>query len=356
MNDQTRTKGRGAQHNPTNRFAAHSYESRDDYLEYCRLEDEAPESLKTSYIPVFPKTLVTPVNSPDVGFKWSINPYQGCEHGCTYCYARNSHEYWGYSAGKEFEQKILVKQNAVELLEKLFNKRTWKPDLIMLSGNTDCYQPAERKFGITRKLLARFDAWGNPVGIITKNSLILRDLDLLRSLNDKNLLRVTLSITTLNEQLRRFMEPRTASVKQRLKTLEVLSKAGIQVNVNMAPIVPGLNSHEVFDLVKTVADHGAHSAIYLLVRLNGQIGEIFETWVRMTYPERADKVLNQIKAVHQGQLNDTRWGKRMKGDGHEAENIRHLFQLAVKQYLNKGERKALDLQQYRKPGSQLYLF
>lgn len=356
MNDQTRTKGRGAQHNPTNRFAAHSYESRDDYLEYCRLEDEAPESLKTSYIPVFPKTLVTPVNSPDVGFKWSINPYQGCEHGCTYCYARNSHEYWGYSAGKEFEQKILVKQNAVELLEKQFHKRTWKPELIMLSGNTDCYQPAERKFEITRKLLERFDAWGNPVGIITKNSLILRDLDLLRSLNEKKLLRVTLSITTLNEELRRFMEPRTASVKQRLKTLEILSKAGIQVNVNMAPIVPGLNSHEVFDLVKTVADHGAHSAIYLMVRLNGQIGEIFEHWVRMTYPERADKVLNQIKAVHQGQLNDNRWGKRMKGDGVEAENIRNMFQLAVKQHLNNGDREPLDLQQFRKPGSQLHLF
>jgi DNA repair photolyase len=326
-------KGRGAQTNPHNRFFKHQYEADQDYLEYCRLEDEEPESTRTKYINIYPKNILTKNNSPDLGFDWSINPYQGCEHGCVYCYARNTHEYWGYSAGEDFEKKILIKQNAPEILTKTFSKKSWKPEMVMFSGNTDCYQPAERKFQTTRQLLQVFLKHKHPVGLITKNSLILRDLDILTELNKLNLLRVTLSITSLSEETRRLLEPRTASVKQRLKTLEVLTNAGIAVNVNMAPIIPGINNHEVFDLIKTVGQLGANSAVYIMVRLNGQIGDIFSAWVKQALPDRADKILNQIKETHGGKLNESDWSKRMRGEGVLALQVKNMFELARKKYI-----------------------
>ena len=339
-----RYKGRGVQINPHNKFFAHQVEVDPEYLEYCLTEDEQAEDLKTKYVRVFPKTIITKNDSPDVGFDYSINPYQGCEHGCAYCYARNTHEYWGYSAGKDFERVILYKPTAPLLLKQTFQKKNWEPKMIMLSGNTDCYQPAERKFKITRGILETCLKHKHPVGIITKNSLIVRDLEILTQLNALNLLRVTLSITTLNEELRRKMEPRTASVKQRLKTLQILSDAGIQVNVNMAPIIPGLNAHEIFEMVKTIAQHGAYSAIYLMVRLNGHIGPIFEDWVREAYPERANKVLNQIKHSHGGRLNDSRFKTRMRGEGQYAEMTKATFARAIKEFMPKREREPLDLE------------
>lgn len=347
---------RGAQTNPTNRFLKGEYEWRDDYLEYCRLEEEEVESDRTKYVEVFPKTIVTKNNSPDVPFTWSINPYQGCEHGCIYCYARNSHEYWGYSMGKDFERVILHKPDAPRMLEKWFRKRGYQPEMIALSGNTDCYQPAERKMEITRSLLKVFADYRHPTGMITKNALILRDLDLIQELHQHNLVRITLSITTLNEELRRFMEPRTSSIRNRLKAVEEIAKLGIPVNVNLAPIIPGLNSHEVFDLVKAAADHGANSANYIMVRLNGQICDIFEDWVYKHYPERANKVLNQIRESHGGHLHDSDWGKRMKGEGNVAQQIKDMFDLARMRFLPQKKTPPLNVEAFRIPGSQMSLF
>jgi len=332
-------RGRGAQQNPNNRFAA-----QERVIEHIEGVDEDGESegRRTQYLEIFPKSIVTKVNSPDLGFNWSMNPYQGCEHGCIYCYARGSHEYYGYSAGRDFEEKVLYKKNAAQLLEATFQKKSWQPDLIVLSGNTDCYQPAERKFEITRQLLEVCLKYRHPVGIITKNSLILRDLDLITQLNELNLLRLTLSITTLDEEVRRKMEPRTASVNQRLKTLQALSEAGIKVNVNMAPIIPAINSHEIFELVKTVGEHGANTASYILVRLNGHNGDLFTDWVQQNFPDRAEKVLNLIKETHGGTLNENRWKVRMKGEGTYAEQVKTMFNLAKKKFLPQQQLPAVN--------------
>lgn len=335
-------KGRGAQEEVANRFSSHTHELRNDFLNYCATEGEEPRKSKTVFINTYPKTIVNKVSSPDVGLEFSLNPYQGCEHGCIYCYARNSHEYWGYGAGLDFEQKVLVKRNAVELLDKKLRSKAWKASPIVLSGNTDCYQPIEKKLEITRDLLKTFLKYKHPVGIITKNSLIQRDLDILKELSQDNLVRVNLSITSLDEKIRMLLEPRTATIKKRLQTLEVLSEAGIPVNVMMAPIIPGINSHEILPLVKTIADRGACGVGYTIVRLNGAIGEIFSTWIRKALPDRAEKVLNQIAACHGGSLNDSRFGHRMRGDGKFAEQVQDQFRLARNKFLAGRERPKLN--------------
>lgn len=321
---------RGATTNPHNRFLRQEY-SREHEEGIDLAPDE--ETGRTVFLEVFPKSIVNPVKSPDVGMDFSINPYQGCEHGCVYCYARNSHEYWGYSAGVDFEQKILVKKTAADLLRKKLDGKNWQPRAISLSGNTDCYQPIERKLKITRSLLEVFREYNHPVGIITKNALISRDLDILTDLAKKNLVKVFLSITTLSEELRRNMEPRTATIAQRLKTLEVLSKAGIPTGVMMAPIIPGLNSHEILPLAKAVAERGALKVGYTMVRLNGQIGGIFENWLRHSYPDRADKVMRQVASVHGGKVRDSRFGTRMKGEGSYAEMVKNTMAIARERYL-----------------------
>jgi len=352
-------KGRGAQSQIHNPFENAVYEWRADFLNHCDSEEESPVSSRTKFIDVHPKSIFSKNSSPDVPFNWSINPYQGCEHGCVYCYARNSHEYWGYNAGLDFERVILIKQKVRELVHKKLSSKTWKPALVVLSGNTDCYQPIERKKQLTRQVLQTFLDHRHPIGVITKNAMIQRDVDVLKELAARNLLRVTISITTLNESLRRKLEPRTASVKQRLKTVELLSKAGIPVRVNAAPIIPALNSSEVFDLVKASADAGAQNVEYILVRLNGRIAQVFEEWIHRAYPERAEKVLNLIKQTRQGKLNDSRWGARMKGDGAIAQQIADSFKLAKTKYLTETVTPALDFSQFGKrkdKGQQLGLF
>jgi DNA repair photolyase len=335
--------GRGAGTNPHNRFLSARYESTDEAVMWWQ-EEELDEEKKrrTSFIEVHPKSILSENNSPDIPFRYSINPYNGCEHGCVYCYARNSHEYWGYSAGRDFEEKILYKPDAPQMLRKIFQSGKWKPELIVLSGNTDCYQPVERQMMITRKLLEVFLEHRHPVGIITKNALILRDLDLLCELNKQNLVSVIISVTTLHEELRRAMEPRTSSVTNRLKAIETLSAAGIQVGVNMAPIIPGLNSDEIFTLVEEVAKRGAVSVGYIMARLNGQIATIFEDWIKATLPERADKVLQLIRETHGGTLNESRWKTRMKGEGHYADNISAMFKVAKRKFLPNQVQSALD--------------
>jgi len=325
-------KGRGAQLNAHNRFLKHIYEQREDFLEFCRLEGEEADQNKTEYIPVFPKTVVNKVTSPDVGMGYSMNPYQGCEHGCVYCYARNAHEFWGFDAGLDFERKILVKKEAARLLEEKLQSKTWKAATIVLSGNTDCYQPAERQFEITRRCLEVFYKYRHPVGIITKNALVLRDLDILKQLSAHQLVGINISITSLSEKTRRLLEPRTATIKRRLQTVKTLSEHGIPVNAMLAPIIPGINSHELMKLAKTAADHGALSFGFTVVRLNGAIGQIFTDWIKKAMPDRAEKVLHLIQDCHGGSINDSRFGIRSRGEGKIAEQIHDMARLARQKY------------------------
>lgn len=332
MKSQEYIQGRGAQQNFPNKFLEYSYETRDDFLEFCRIEGEEADRNKTQYIPIFPKTIVNKVTSPDVGMMYSMNPYQGCEHGCIYCYARNTHEFWGYSAGLDFERKILVKKAAPELLEDKIKSKRWEAQTIVLSGNTDCYQPAEKKFKITRGCLEVFLKYRHPVGVITKNALILRDLDILKELAQDQLVGVNVSITSLSEETRRILEPRTATIKRRLETIRILSENNIPVNAMLAPIIPGINSHEIMNLAKAAADNGALSFAFTVVRLNGAIGQIFTDWIKKTLPDRADKVLHQIEACHGGTLNDSRFGIRSRGEGQIATQIHDLVKLARHTY------------------------
>jgi len=346
-------KGRGAQVNTHNKFAAQRYVA--EHVE--GLDEEFLENSNTQLIEENPKKIISVNDSPDLRMGYSLNPYQGCEHGCIYCYARNAHEYWGYSAGLDFERKIIVKRNAATVLERQFNARGYQPQPIMLSGNTDCYQPVERKLGITRAILQVLLRYRHPVSIISKNNLILRDLDILSQLASLGLVHVAISLNSLDESLRQKMEPRTVTAKGRLHVIRRLSDAGIPVMVMCAPIIPGLNSNEVPRVIEAAAHHGASGAGYTIVRLNGAIGELFTDWVHKAYPDRAEKVLHGIAACHGGKLNDSRWGTRMKGEGHEAESIRQLFKLAVKQYLGDRRLPPLRLDLFTpKGGKQLDLF
>ncbi|NNF81634.1 MAG: PA0069 family radical SAM protein, partial [Flavobacteriaceae bacterium] len=288
--------------------------------------------VKTTYKEVHPKTIVNKITSPDVGMEYSMNPYQGCEHGCIYCYARNTHEYWGYGPGLDFESRILIKRNAARLLEAQIRKKSWQARPIVLSGNTDCYQPAEKKFKITRECLEVFLKYRHPVGIITKNALVLRDLDLLKALNKHGLVAVHISITSLSEKTRRLLEPRTATIQRRLNTVQTLSRHGIPVNVMMAPIIPSINSHEILNMAKAVSEAGALSMGHTMVRLNGAIGHIFYDWIKKNMPDRANKVMRQIESCHGGNLNDSRFGIRMRGEGKIANQINDLIKLSKKKY------------------------
>jgi DNA repair photolyase len=343
MNPMSIIKGRGAQLNVHNRFFQQQHETRDEFLEYCKKEGEQPDKNRTLYLKVFPKTIVNKIESPDVGMMYSMNPYQGCEHGCVYCYARNSHEFWGFSAGLDFERRILIKKTAPDLLEKLFKKKTWSAHTIVMSGNTDCYQPAEKKYKITRQCLELFLKYKHPVGIITKNSLITRDLQILKALAKDNLIAVNISITSLSEDTRRILEPRTTTIKKRFETVKILSDNGIPVNVMLAPIIPSINSHEILLLAKAASDHGALSIAHTIVRLNGAIGQIFSDWIYKTMPDRADKVLHQIENCHSGNLNDSRFGTRMCGEGKIAEQINQLVKLARLKYFKGKEMPKLTI-------------
>lgn len=346
-------KGRGAQFNTKNKFLRQEFVT--EHIE--GIDEQFETNPKTTFYFENPKKIVNKVESPDVGPAYSMNPYQGCEHGCVYCYARNTHTYWGFSAGMDFEQKIIVKENAPKLLEATFDHPKWVAVPIMLAGNTDIYQPAERKFQITRRLLEVFIKYKHPVGTITKNALILRDVDLLQELAKYNLVHSSVSITSLVEETRLMLEPRTATAKQRLKVVETLSKAGIPVNVMIAPLIPSINNHEIPEIMKRVADAGAVSAGYTIVRLNGQIGEIFTDWIRKQYPDRAEKVLNQIKDAHGGSLNDSRFATRMKGEGNYAKTIAQLFKSSKERYLKGRVFLPLSTEHFKRPEKgQLSLF
>ncbi len=340
-------KGRGAQIKSDNKYLKNQYTT--DHIE--GLDEELLEIPQTQIFHETPKKIVNKVNSPDLNFGYSMNPYQGCEHGCIYCYARNTHEYYGFSAGLDFETKIIIKQNAPALLEKHLLQPSWQAVPIMLSGNTDCYQPQEKKFEITRKMLQVLLKYRHPVGIITKNALIQRDIDILNELAKDRLINVMISITTLDEELRRQMEPRTVSTIKRLQTIETLAKESIPVGVMNAPIIPGLNHHEIPNILKAASDHGATACGMSVVRLNGSISKIFEDWLRKNFPDRFDKVWNQISELHGGNVNDSVFGRRMTGDGTIANAIQQLYRVAKKKYFTGKGMAPLDLTKFRKGGN-----
>ena len=320
-------KGRGAQYNPANPFAAHEY-----VREHWEGIDEDLPDVHTKVFFEYPRKVVNQVDSPDLGFDYSLNPYQGCEHGCAYCYARNSHQYWGFNAGLDFESRIVVKPEAPKILEQQLLKKNWVVKPIMISGNTDCYQPLEKKFQLTRKILEVCLKYRHPVGLITKNSLITRDIDLLGSLAELKLVKVMISVTTLAEKLRLKMEPRTATAAKRMEVINKLSAAGIPCGVMVAPIIPGLTDQEIPAILKTAAEEGARTANYTILRLNGHLEGLFTDWLSRNYPDRKQKVINQVKQVHGGKVNDSEWGRRLSGEGPYAEFIARLFKLQRKKY------------------------
>ncbi|SMG52551.1 DNA repair photolyase [Marivirga sericea] len=348
MKSEQTIRGRGAQKHLPNSFSKQEFtmEWDEGIDEYTHLDKPTTQIFYEN-----PKKLINKISSPDVGMEYSINPYQGCEHGCVYCYARNSHEYWGLDAGLDFESKIIVKKNASNLLEGELLNSNWKVKPIVLSGNTDCYQPLEKKLRITRGLLKVMAKYRHPVGIITKNVGFLEDLELLEDLAKDNLVRVVLSITSLDEKLRSRLEPRTASSKKKLEAIKILSEKGVPVSIMTAPIIPGLNHSEIPEIIKIASEHGAIDAGYSVVRLNGRVAEIFKGWLENHYPNRSQKVWHQIENLHQGQVNDSNWGQRMKGNGAEADVIKQLFHLARNRYMNGGKRITLNTSKFRRNGN-----
>jgi DNA repair photolyase len=343
--------GRGAASNPSNRFEKISLE-RDG--EWNPEEDPAP---RTQFLRDLSQTAITYNDSPDIGFSASVNPYRGCEHGCIYCYARPTHEYLGFSAGVDFESKIMVKEDAPELLRKELGSPKWKPCVIAMSGVTDCYQPVERKLKLTRRCLEVLAECRNPVVIITKNFLVTRDIDLLQELARHKAVSVCLSITTLDSDLARMMEPRTSTPRRRLAAIEMLAKAGVRAGVNVAPVIPGLTDHEMLSIVEAAASAGAQFAHYTVVRLPYAVKDLFEQWLTFHAPGKREKVLNRIRAMREGKLNDSTWDQRMTGSGIFAEQIRQTFAVACRKAgFSEADRFALSTANFRRPaGSQLAL-
>jgi len=345
-------QGRGAQFNTKNKFLKN--ELTREHIE--GIDDWSEENVPTQYIEQESKTIVNKVDSPDVGMMYSMNPYAGCEHGCIYCYARNVHEYWGYSAGLDFERKIIVKKNAPQLLRKFLMHPKWDATPIMLSGNTDCYQPAEQKYHLTRGLLEVCNEFNQSVGILTKNSWILKDKDVLQEMAKKRIVSAMVSITSFNEDLRRVMEPRTTTAKQKLKVINELSTAGVRMGIMMGPMIPGLNEHEMQRIMKEARDNGATFTAYTFIRLNGAIKFLFHDWLYKNFPDRADKVWHLVESSHDGKVNDTRWGVRMRGEGAIAQMVAQQYKKYGKLYGMNAEEWHLDTSIFRRPGEQGRLF
>ena len=339
-------KGKGAQINPVNQFSAQFHSSA--HVE--GIDDFETDYPKTALYYEQPKTIISRFESPDVPHGASINPYQGCEHGCVYCYARNSHEYWGFSAGLDFESKIIVKKNAPQLLEKQFLNKSWRSHPIMMSGNTDCYQPMEKKLKLTRQILEVFLKFRNPVSLITKNSLILRDLDILRELASLDLVHVMISINSLDESLRRNLEPRTATYKKRLEAVETLNKNGVPTGAMIAPVIPGLNLHDIPAVVEAAASAGALKIGHTVLRLNGKVEQIFRNWMEAVYPNKVEKVWNHVQAMHGGQVNDSRFLKRMLGEGQMAELVQQMLKTSIDKFMPDRNFPEFDLTKFRKGG------
>lgn len=317
-------KGRGARENPSGRFEKFQTDLSDDEREL--------HPFRTEIFKDASKSIISTNDSPDIGMEATLNPYRGCEHGCIYCYARPGHEYLGLSAGIDFESKIFVKENAAELLRRKLEAKSWVPKVVTLSGVTDCYQPLEKKLLVTRRCIEVLKEFRNPFAIITKNYLVTRDIDLLAEMARYRAASVSVSITTLDRILCRKMEPRASTPELRLKAIEGLSRAGIPVHVMLGPVLPGLTDHEIPEILKRASEAGAVSAYYTMLRLPYGVKDLFQTWIKEHYPDKADKVLNRVRDVRGGKLYDAEFGTRMTGKGIYADQIAQIFDLYRKKY------------------------
>jgi DNA repair photolyase len=342
--EQEPIRGRGTASNPANRFELIHYEQDDSTL-----EEDAP-SPATRFYRDHARSILTRNDSPDVGFEASVNPYRGCENGCIYCFARPTHEYLGFSAGLDFETKILVKEDAPALLRKELASAKWQPKVVSLSGVTDPYQPIERRLGLTRRCLEVLAEFRNPVGVVTKSHLVSRDSDLLAELARHQAAAAFLSITTLDGELARRMEPRATQPAGRLAAIEELTQAGVPVGVMVAPVIPGLTDHELPAILAAAAKAGARGAGYVLLRLPHGLGPLFEQWLQQHYPERRDKVLSRLRYMRGGAIYDPRFGSRMTGQGALAEQVAALFALGCRRAGLDRRFPPLSTAAFRRPG------
>ncbi|MCG8467322.1 MAG: PA0069 family radical SAM protein [Gemmatimonadetes bacterium] len=344
-------RGRGAAHNPPNRFLPLAVERE----AWVRASDPAPE---TELLADRSRSIISYNDSPDLGFDASLNPYRGCETGCAYCFARPTHEYLGLSAGLDFESKILVKPDAPELLREELASPKWKPQVVALSGVTDAYQPIERRLRLTRRCLEVLAEARNPVGIVTKHHRVTRDIDVLRELARFDAACVQVSVTTLDRSLHRKMEARASTPARRLDAIARLADAGIPVGVNVAPVIPGLNDHEIPAILEAAADAGATRAIYIMLRLPFGVAELFEDWLERHVPERREKVLNRMRELRRGSLYDSKYGERMRGRGPFAEQVQNMFEVARRRAGISRRDYGLSTAHFRPPrvGPQLGLF
>ncbi len=348
----------GSQLDPPNRFAQTHAVPDPDHWEHDEAHFDAQWRRRIEYLTDASRSIVSENDSPDIPFRYSINPYRGCAHGCSYCYARNSHEYLGLNAGLDFETKIFVKRDAPALLREFLARAAWQPEVITFSGVTDCYQPAEREFRLTRGCLEVAWECSQPISIITKNALVLRDLDLLAEMAARRLVHVNLSINSLDPELARAMEPRTSIPAARLRAVETLTNAGVPVRVMVAPLIPGLNDHEAPAVMQAAKDAGALDARYILLRLPLTVEPVFREWLERTRPLQAEKVENLIRRTREGRLNRSAWGERMVGTGEIADQIQSLFQLHRRK-LHFGDLPELDCRCFTPPtprDGQLRLF
>lgn len=349
--------GRGSSLKPANRFL--TIELQDDF-EHLEPGDEllSEHKVATEYFEDDSQTILSQNSSPDIPFKYSINPYRGCAHGCSYCYARPTHEYLGLNAGIDFESKIFIKRNASHLFRAELEKKSWTAEPVMLSGVTDPYQPAERRFQITRACLEVAKDFRQPVGIITKNALVTRDIDLLAELAQDRLARVAISLTTLDQNLTRQLEPRTSSPAARLRAIGELADAGIETTVMTAPLIPGLTDEEVPRLLEAAAEHGAKNAGYIILRLPQAVRPVFLDWIRRCYPDRVSKVEGLLRGMRSGGLNQSEFGTRMRGTGEYADLLSQSFKVFARKFGLSTKTEPLNRESFRRPskGRQLDLF
>jgi DNA repair photolyase len=360
----TSIQSRGAASNPRNRFEVLHYEAEPDSAEWDEGSSAQPgpggpalPKPSTLYLRDATRSVLTRNDSPDVPFDVGLNPYRGCEHGCIYCYARPSHEFLGFSAGLDFESRILVKEAAPQLLRAELSSPRWKPQLVGMSGVTDAYQCIERRLELTRRCLGVLAEFRNPVGVVTKNRLVERDADLLAELAEHSAVTVKLSLTTLDPVLQRRMEPRASPPHQRLQAVRTLARAGVPVGVMVAPVVPGLTDHEIPALLDAAAEAGATFASFIALRLPHGVKDLFEDWLQRYYPARVKKVQGRLRSMRGGRLSDSRFGTRMRGEGEWAAQIQQLFELARRRAGLRAEAPAISTAAFRRPSDrQLHLF
>jgi DNA repair photolyase len=340
---------RGSQINPPNRFTRIAFE---EDLEFLENDEEARTgrlAVPTEYFADHAKSIISENDSPDILYRYSLNPYRGCSHGCSYCYARPTHEYFDLSAGLDFETKIFVKERAPELFRDWLNRDRYQPEPIMFSGVTDCYQPIERKLELTRRCLEVALEARQPIAMATKNALVTRDLDILQEMAKHRIVSVAISVTTLDQSLVQVMEPRTSSPAARLRAIEKLAHAGVRTHVLVAPVIPGLTDHVIPSILQAARDAGAHSAGYVLLRLPLTVEPVFLEWLARTQPEKKRKVDSRIRATHGGKLYVGQFGVRMKGQGEIAEQIRRTFAVFTHRYGLDKKHEPLDTSQFRCP-------